>query len=178
MERQKIFAACDRDSQPASCLANCFRQSTQALKARKSAWQAEVTEPGDRQEALEKIAAIASSYRHPFTEGDVEGNTYDVTNELDVEKVLGTSIHYSLMLYFFNGHECSREGVASYKRNGTFVDAAEGASEKKCVFELVPTAEGLKFADPTGICKLDSCGERGGYNGTSFLSSERTASKR
>ncbi len=178
VERQKIFDACDRNPQPASCLTNHFSQSTQILKARKSAWQAEVTEVGDRQEALEKIAAIAGSYRHPFTQGDVEGNTYSVTDKLDIEEVSDTSIHYSLMLYFFNGHQCSREGVASYKRNGTFVDAADGVSEGKCVFELVPTAEGIKFADPTGICKQDSCGERGGYNGTSFLSSERTATRR
>ncbi len=177
VERQKIFSACNKDSQPASCLADQFLRSTQTLKARKSAWQAEVTEPGDRQEALGKVAAIAGSYRHPFTESDVEGNTYTVTDELDIEKVSDSSIRYSLMLYFFNGHQCSREGTASYKRNGTFVDAADGASEKKCVFELNPAAEGVKLVDPTGICKQDSCGMRGGYNGIFFSNSERTSVK-
>jgi uncharacterized protein len=173
-EQEKILAQCDADAQPSTCLSNAFHQSMQMLDARKVAWRRSVTEPGSTQEAQQKIAAIAGHYRHSFKNGDVEGDTYRSTDALRITKASDDSIRYSLSLNFYNGHECSRSGVAKYKAGGMFVDQTQDdATEKACFFEIIPTANGVQLGDPTGACRETDCGARGGYVNESFSFSQR-----
>lgn len=173
-EQKKILAQCDADAQPSTCLTNAFHQSIQMLDARKAAWRSSVIEPGNTQEAQQKIAAIAGHYRHSFKNGDVEGDTYTSTDTLRITKNSDDSIRYSLALSFYNGHECSRSGVAHYKAGGMFVDQTqEDPTEKACFFEIIPTAKGVQLGDPTGACRETDCGARGGYVNESFSFSQR-----
>lgn len=177
-ERAKLLKSCDDAADAAACMAAAFAQSTDALHAREASWKQSVTEPGDAKLASQAIAAIAGTYRRTFENGDVQGDHFSTTDTLNIWRASEDSIHYEVQLSFFNGHECSRSGVAKYRSNGAFVEQTEvkwapGDGSKLCAFELIPTADGVQLSDPTGMCKVESCGERGGYGGEPFKFSQR-----
>jgi hypothetical protein len=172
-ERARILMSCDAAPDPGTCLKEAFAKSTAELNARKDAWKASVTEPGDADEAKRAIEAIEGSYRHSFANGDVYGNKFQSTDTLEIKRVSDTSIHVAVHLEFYNGHECNHEGVASYRRAGLFAEQVEGNQGSLCVFEVVPTIAGVQLQDPTGMCRLSDCGARGGYAGAAFSSEER-----
>ncbi len=172
-ELATILKACDAAPDPEGCLAKAFARSTEELNARKAAWKASVTEPGDPGKAKRAIAAIAGTYRHSFANGDVQGDQFRSTDTLEIQRISDTSIHVSVHLEFYNGHECNHQGVASYRRAGIFAEQLQNDQGKLCVFEVVPTSAGVQLQDPTGMCRMSDCGARGGYNGAAFLSKER-----
>jgi hypothetical protein len=172
-ERARILKSCDAAPDPGTCLTKAFAKSTGKLNARKDAWKASVTEPGNADEAKRAIEAIEGSYRHSFANGDVQGNKFQSTDTLEIKRVSDTSIHVAVHLEFYNGHECNYEGVASYRRAGIFAEQVEDNQGNLCVFEVVPTTAGVQLADPTGTCKMMYCGMRGGFRGAAFSSQER-----
>lgn len=179
-ERAKLLKSCDDAANAGACMAAAYARSAEELHAREAAWKSSVTEPGDRAQAGRAMAAIAGTYRRTFENGDVQGNHFSTTDTLKIWRASDDSIHYEVRLYFFNGHECSRSGVARYRSNGAFVEQTEvtwapGDGSKLCAFELIPTGDGVQLSDPTGMCKVESCGERGGYGGEAFKFSERVA---
>ena len=173
--QDSLLRGCNGARQVADCLMSAFAQSGKELKARKAAWLEGVTAPGDPGKAAQAAAAIAGSYRHSFPNGDVQGNNFLSTDTLEITELPNDAIHYSLELQFYNGHECLLEGTATYRRAGFFVDQRQTDQPKfpLCVFEILPKEDGVKFADPTGACKMMSCGERGGYNGAQFSFKDR-----
>jgi hypothetical protein len=172
-ERARILKSCDAAPDAENCLTKAFAASTEELIARKDAWKASVTEPGNADEAKRAIEAIEGNYRRSFANGDVQGDKFQSIDTLEIERVSDTSIHVDVHLEFYNGHECNHEGLASYRRAGIFVDQERENQDKLCVFEVVPTATGVQLEDPTGMCKLTDCGMRGGYNGAAFAAKER-----
>jgi hypothetical protein len=170
-----LMQNCDSAGQIAKCLRDGFAQSTKELEARQAAWLEGVTAPGDPGKAAEAAAAIVGSYQRSFPNGDVQGADFLSTDTLKVTELANNAIHYSLELQFYNGHECSLEGTANYRRAGFFVDQQKTDQPKfpLCVFEILPDENGVKFRDPTGACKMMSCGERGGYNGAQFSFKDR-----
>jgi len=136
-------------------------------------WRAALTEPGDADEAKRAIEGIVGIYRHSFANGDVQGDKIQSTNTLEIKRISNISIHVDVHLEFYNGHECSHEGVLSYRRAGFFAEHVQDNQDKVCVLEVLPTATGVEIEDPTGMCKLSDCGMRGGYNGATFSSQER-----
>ena len=182
-----IVKGCDGGSDPTACLQAAFDGSMAAMNAADKQWLQTVTAPGDPDQAAEKIVAIAGAYRHTFQSGDVQGDSFEVTDTLQIGRASAVSIRYTLHLNFFNGHECSREGTASYREAGLFADRQQldpavfhnaGSLGGLCVFELIPTEEGVQLRDPTGACRLQDCGERGGYNSTQFSFAQRTPASR
>ena len=173
--QDSLMQNCDSAGQVAECLTDGFAQSTNELEARQAAWLEGVTAPGDPGKAAQAAAAIAGSYRRSFPNGDVQGDDFLSTDTLKITELPNNAIHYSLELQFYNGHECSLEGTANYRRAGFFADQQKTDQPKfpLCVFEILPMADGVKFADPTGACKMMSCGERGGYNGAQFSFKDR-----
>jgi hypothetical protein len=181
-EEGKLVRACDDASDPAACLTGAFQSSMDAMNANNLAWLESVTEPGGADEAAPKIEAMAGSYRHIFPNGDVQGDKFTSTDTLTITKLSDTSVRYSLQLEFFNGHQCTRNGVASYRKAGFFVEQSKAelgnVAGQLCVFELIPANKGVELRDPTGICRTTDCGARGGYNGASFSLEERVAGGR
>ena len=173
--QEDLMRNCDRAGQIAKCLTDGFAQSTKELEARQAAWLERVTAPGDSGRAAQVAAAIVGSHQRSFPNGDVQGGNFLSTDKLKISELPNNAIHYSLELQFYNGHECSLEGTATYKRGGFFVDQQKTDQPKfpLCVFEILSDENGVKFADPTGACKMMSCGERGGYNGAQFSFKDR-----
>lgn len=172
-ELTKLVDSCDSASDPGSCLSQAFDRSTQQLNSIKSKWIASVTDPGDPAAARIAIRAIAGSYKHSFQNGDVQGNNFRATNTLQITPVSDSSIHVVTYLEFFNGHGCKHDGTAAYRRAGFFTEIVPGENGKQCVFEVIPTPKGVRLQDPTGMCRMNDCGVRGGYNGAFFSSAER-----
>ena len=173
--QDSLMQNCDRAGHVAECLTAGFAQSAKELEARQAAWLEEVTAPGDPGKAAQAAAAIAGNYQRSFPNGDVQGDNFLSTDTLRITDLPHNAIHYTLELQFYNGHECSLEGTANYRRAGFFVDQQKTDQPKfpLCVFEILPDENGVKFADPTGACKMMSCGERGGYNGAQFSFKDR-----
>lgn len=173
----EIVKNCNSSDQAAICLSNAFKQSTETLNRRKSEWQETETRAGDPAEAKRKIAAIVGSYEHTHRNGDTSGATYSTTDTMKIEKASDHSIHYSLEMYFYNGHECSREGEATYTSRDMFLDQEQNDLSDKCYFEIIPTATGIKLGDPTEKCRESSCGNRGAYDHGFFSYKRRTPLK-
>ena len=134
-----------------------------------------MTAPGDPGNAAKTAAAIAGKYRHSFPNSDVQGDNFLSADTLAIKMLPNQAIAYDVELEFYNGHECSLKGTATYRRAGFFVDqqkTGEPASPL-CVFEIRPQDDGVQLLDPTGACKRISCGERGGYNGAHFRFRDR-----
>lgn len=180
----QIVHACVNDAKTDTCLADGLADAIHRLSVQRDAWLTSVTDSGDASQATRMAHAIRGNYSHRFRNGDVDGDTFSSTNELSIDLLPGSRIHYDLNLQFFNGHECSLEGTASWRSAGFFVDQQQVESanashddslQSLCVFEIRPTATGLELADPTGACRNMSCGARGGYNGVTFSFKERLA---
>jgi hypothetical protein len=118
------------------------------------------------------IAALDGAYQLSFASGTVAGETYIATDSLVLVRASDTELHFSLRLNFYNGHTCSAEGTAEYQPNGQFVYRRR-FDKRECVLEIVPTDKAILLRDPTGNCRIDTCGLRGGYQGASFARSLR-----
>jgi hypothetical protein len=136
---------------------------------------ADLTSPGDPGKADALIDKISGEYRASFENMDISGGRFTSTDTLTIERLSKTSIRYSVSLNFFNGHTCSRSGVAEYKQNGSFVSHAR-TPMGECYFELIPTEKGISFWDPTLVCRQVSCGMRGGYDNEGFTFAQKQSS--
>ena len=145
----KLVAPCEAAASPASCLHTNFTAAMAQLSAQRAAWFGAVSEAGNPVEAAQKLDAIAGSYRRSFENGDLQGDNFLSTDTLRITRLPRNQLKYDVHLEFYNGHECN------------------------CVFELIPTAEGVKLSDPTGACREQDCGMRGGYNGAAFTSQQK-----
>ena len=173
--REHILAVCDHASDVERCLRDGFARSSLQLEARQRAWLASITEAGAPAEAEAKASAMKGSYRHSFPNSDVDGDHFTSTDTLDIAPLPDHAIRFSADLQFYNGHECSIDGVAKFAKAGFFVfqDKANNAGPLGCVLEIIPDKDGVRLSDPTGGCKMISCGERGGYSGAAFTFKDR-----
>ena len=173
--RGQVLAAvrnCDRDSDAQACVDTLIQSNIANLRRQKDELLAGITEAGDPMEASRLIRVVVGTYRRTHENGDVQGGTYESKDSLEIKQSSSTSVAFKAHLEFFNGHECNADGVAGFKRAGVFVSRMTG-QDKACVFELVPTLDGVKIADPTGQCRMLTCGARGGWVGAGFLFSDR-----
>lgn len=173
--QDSLMQSCEGAAHVVECLTTAFANSARELDHRKAVWLKEVTAPGDRATAIQKAAMIAGSYRYSFPSGDVYGNHYQATDTLNIEALHNGVVHFAVDLSFYNGHACSLKGRATYRHAGYFV-YQQATGEPRfplCIFEILPEKDGVKLVDPTGACKMVSCGERGGYNGAYFPFKDR-----
>lgn len=167
---------CDTASNPEACLQQHYSSDVAAMQAMKGVYMDGTTERGDPAVGHALALKIAGTYIHRFKDGDVEGDTYTAVDKLTIRPVGAASIHFDTDLNFFNGHTCSLDGGALYRKDGTFVfdDEAKNALEGEpvCRLAIKVTDKGVEFQDITGGCKL-YCGARGGWNGEGFTFKQR-----
>ncbi|MGA8939077.1 MAG: hypothetical protein WB439_07925 [Acidobacteriaceae bacterium] len=173
-----LIAHCNSAPNPATCLRTRFTSDLAQMNAKQSSFIDGYTQRGDPATASTLAQKIAGRYRHSFANGDVEGDNYRSTDALTITPIGRASIHFSLHLEFYNGHTCDLSGGALYRKDGSFVfDAAPSniaPNEPVCHLAIVPTSKGIDLRDLNdNACKNISCGERGGYNGSGFLFSQR-----
>ena len=181
---------CAASTAIAECLRTAYSQQIGELRTATAQWRAAETTPGRADEAEQKVRAIEGRYRKAVRNGDITGRHYQTTDVLTIRRASKTSIAYSVELFFYNGHECSRSGTAEYRQSGSFVEQSAGDAvgtdaaarrdelAAECFFEIRPTEKGIELADPTGVCRQSDCGARGGYGGEAFPFARRLPLKR
>lgn len=107
---------------------------------------------------------LAGHYSYSFRNGDVSGDHYRSTDELDIVARDRTHAEFDIHLNFYNGHECSLggeavlEGATLVYRDTTL--PIEG--EPPCVLRLWHDRGRLRWDDGDNSCKA-YCGARGSF---------------
>lgn len=175
---RQLLHDCDTEGDPQACLTKRYSGEITQMQAKKTAYLAGTEERGDPAVGGPLARRIAGLYRHSSKNGDVQGDSYITTDKLTITVVGTASIRFKANLYFFNGHSCSLDGGALYRRDGSFVFDDKPANAfvpdtPACRLAIVPDATGVKFKEITGGCK-SYCGARGTWNNKGFTFSDRS----
>ena len=126
--------------------------------------------PKRRSESAEFLAQIAGVYKMQFTNGDVNGDTYQSEDILEVVAVDDHAAYVRMDLEFFNGHSGRIYGIATYGKNSLIYDNSEKGDER-CVVEYIWSSD--KIVTKADYDKTPGCrsyhGARGGLDGITFL---------
>jgi hypothetical protein len=125
----------------------------------------------------------AGVYKRRFENGLVDGTKYQSEDVLEIVPVDSDHFYLRMALAFPNGHSCSFHGIAN-PEGGRLVYRGPYDSVRKGACELTVSREkdeegrdAVVLADRGEIplCRLQTCGARGGYTGVSWpISSRRT----
>ena len=120
------------------------------------------------------IGRLSGVYKHSFANGNVDGQKYRSEDVVEIVKVSDTDAYVRAHLEFFNGHTCAIHGVAKEEGDALVYRPHQDYGEQ-CALTLRAANGKLVFSDPSGNCRVQYCGERGGFEGTAFpLTSRRT----
>ena len=109
---------------------------------------------------------LAGRYRHSFRSGDVSGDSYTVTDEIVIVPVDARRAWLRMELNFFNGHQCSIAGLATWE-GGELVyrdNETTGAEGRPCRLRIRRQGRSLRWDDGGNSC-VNFCGARGSLNG-------------
>jgi hypothetical protein len=123
---------------------------------------------------LSPLTRLAGKYIHKFKNGDVEGDTYYTTDVVEIVPLDAHRAEVSFYLNFFNGHDCSVDGIAKLEgRKLVYRDTLEGMPNlPECRLEIWRDARNLYWED-RGTCSFH-CGARGGlHNGRMSAATRR-----
>lgn len=122
------------------------------------------------------LDSIAGVYKHDFTNGDIQGDTYRSEDILEIVALSPERAYVRVHLEFFNGHECGIYGIAEREGNAlVYHDSQKDVYGHLCVLKIVKTDKAIVFKedDTDWPCKNQYCGARGAFDGTSFDISAR-----
>lgn len=120
---------------------------------------------------------IAGAYHYNFENGDVQGETFQSTNTLEIVELGPETVYFHTTLEFFNNHVCELSGIAEI--NGSdLVYRHMSLDDKQCTFHIRFSDELISFDDIESCARDYTCGARGGYIGTEFPVKSRTMIER
>lgn len=111
---------------------------------------------------------LAGVYRERFANGTVDGHDYRSENILEIVPRTPASAYFRTHLEFFNGHSCDIWGIADRQADALVYDGPVNLEGHRCHLRLTVADGKIRFADPDGACRADTCGARGGYDGIDF----------
>lgn len=115
------------------------------------------------------LSELEGMYWHNFKNGYYENlktEEYEATDVLELVPYDKDSMYFRASLSFFNFHSCGISGIAERDEGRlTYYDTTYGNG---CVLHIVPTSSSITLNDPTGQCRMMSCGARGGYGSEQF----------
>jgi hypothetical protein len=115
--------------------------------------------------ALAPTSELAGRYTHRFRNGDVSGAHYMTTDEVVIVPMDARRAFVSFGLSFFNGHECSIDGVARVEGRRLVLHDAEaqgGPDDAPCTLTIWHEGAWLHWDDHGGTCQ-SNCGARGSF---------------
>lgn len=120
------------------------------------------------------IGDIEGVYKHRFHNGLVTGEKYESEDVVEIVRYDDARIYVRAELQFFNGHECSISGIATYA-DGKFVydEPPAEAGAQACRFEVGADGKVIRFGDGDGVCRASHCGARGGLDGYTIARDSR-----
>jgi hypothetical protein len=122
---------------------------------------------------------LAGRYSYSFDNGDVDGDHYRSTDELEIVARDRTHAVFDINLNFFNGHECALNGEAVLEEDVLVFREAQPAApgEPACVLRLWRDGTRIRWTDGEGSCQA-YCGARGSFrSGHMAWSSRRPISR-
>lgn len=112
------------------------------------------------------IGEIEGVYKHRFQNGLVTGEKYQSEDVVEIVRYDATRIYVRAELQFFNGHQCSISGIATYDGGKFVYDApSPDPDTPACHFQVGADSKAITFRDPDGACRFSRCGARGGLDG-------------
>src|ERR1044072_3686635 len=124
--------------------------------------------------ALSPAFELAGHYRHSFESGLVSGETFRVTDTVDIVPIDPAGAHVEFQLNFYNGHECSIGGEARVEGRRLVLRLPEmhGWDGSPCTLWIWRDGRRLRWSDGENSCQA-SWGARGGLGdgGMAFASS-------
>jgi hypothetical protein len=109
-----------------------------------------------RPSSLETMAGV---YRHRFANGDVTGRTFQSEDILEIVPVAPSAAYFRLHMEFYNGHMCNIWGVARQQAQTLVYNG-----QSDCRLTLARGPDGVRIYEADNLaCKMQTCGERGGY---------------
>lgn len=126
-----------------------------------SSAQAEIAPKG----VAPDLAKSAGVYKHSFQNGDVQGDSFQSEDILELVQLSPKTAYFRVHTEFFNGHECNISGIADLMPDALTYFGPTNADYQghPCTLKFRATPTGLTMDDVTGACQLSSCGARGSY---------------
>ena len=127
--------------------------------------------------ASSPVTALAGRYSHHFKNGDIDGDTGWSDDVLEIVPIDPAHAYFKLSLQFFNGHNCSLNGVATAMGDTLdFSRTSDQFNGATCHMSLYRSGDVVRMDDHHGSCQ-STCGSRGGYrNATLSWKSRRRIS--
>lgn len=151
-----------------------------AVNKRVAEWKPKPA-PIDPNARKPNLRALAGVYKYAFDNGDVSGDKYRSEDILEIVQHSPNTAYFRTHLEFFNGHQCEMWGIANieggdlvYRGSGMGASGVAGLKSdyEKCVLHLNISKDNITLIDDNSVCRMVSCGSRGGY-GASFPRSRR-----
>jgi len=117
--------------------------------------------------APDGMSEMAGVYTRQFRNGNVDGESYQSENRLEIVRADATHGALYVSLEFFNGHSCEVSGDARLEEADTLVMQLPAESDGLPGCTLVVSHEGdaMVFRDASHGCQMHYCGARGTFDG-------------
>jgi hypothetical protein len=118
------------------------------------------------------LGMIAGEYSHRLTNGMNDGPSFTSTDILKVVRLSSRRAYVETHLNFFNNHECNFDKIMAVEGNDLVYKGPNDDGDP-CEMRLRFARGKITFKDRNNKCRINTCGTRGNYNGTSFSLSSR-----
>jgi hypothetical protein len=125
-------------------------------------------QPATVQAQVQPLGLLAGVYRQSFANAMADGKPYRSENILEIVPRSATSTYFRAHLEFSNGHQCAISGIADVMDDDLVYDGPVNLEGRPCRLRLSVIGGQIRFADPGGACRVDTCGARGAYDGVAF----------
>jgi hypothetical protein len=121
--------------------------------------------------AADPLRDWAGVYKDRFKSANVDGESYDAENILEIAPVDGARAYVRADLAFFNGHSCAFRGVMGVEGDAlVYRGPKDGPMGERCILTIAKIDDGsgktsLVLSDEDARCASRTCGMRGGYEG-------------
>jgi hypothetical protein len=106
---------------------------------------------------------VGGVYRHHFANGDVSGDKFTSEDIFELVKLSPKTAYFRIHSEFYNGHVCDLWGVADLEADALTYHGPPDFEAHPCILKFTVNKDGVITNDVGGFCRVESCGERGGY---------------
>jgi hypothetical protein len=107
---------------------------------------------------------MAGVYKHRFSNGTVDGGTYQSEDILEIVPRDPRTAYVRLHLEFYNGHSCDIYGIATRVGDRLTYHGPNDIDGHPCVLSVERNDRGIWISeDHNQACRAQTCGARGAY---------------
>lgn len=122
-----------------------------------------VAQPAPLVSAAPDLDQVVGVYKNRFANGDVSGDKFTSENIFELVKLSAKTAYFRIHSEFYNGHTCDLWGVADLEADALTYHGPPDFESHPCILKFTVNKDGIITNDVGGFCRVESCGERGGY---------------